>query len=316
MNPESAPRAVADDAPVPVTLPAMHNVLVVDDSTVDRHLAAGLIQKMEGWKPSFAGNGVEALSAMEQHMPDIVLTDMLMPEMDGLELVQTIRVKYPRVPVILMTAHGSEDVAIQALQKGAASYVPKKSLARDLPETLEHILSATQTDRNNRRIVDSMMRHETYFVLQNESSLIAPLVGYLEDTISRIQLCEASGLMLLGVALHEALTNAIFHGNLELSSSIKEANEKEFYRLAQERKTQEPYKDRRVYVTATLTRQEATFVVRDQGNGFDPATLPDPTDPSNLERVHGRGLLLIQTFMDRVEHNETGNQITMVKYRS
>ena len=56
--------------------------------------------------------------------------------MDGLQLVQAIRSKYPGMPVILMTAHGSEDIAIQALQKGAASYVPKKSLARDLAETL------------------------------------------------------------------------------------------------------------------------------------------------------------------------------------
>src|SRR5207302_2196397 len=102
---------------------------------------------------------------------------------------------------------------------------------------------------------------------------------------------------------------------LELSAAIKEVDEKQFYRLAQERRAQEPYKDRRVFVTATLTRQEATFVVRDEGNGFDPATLPDPTDPANLERVSGRGLLLIQTFMDRVEHNETGNQITMIKRR-
>ena len=54
-------------------------------------------------------------------------------------------------------------------------------------------------------------------------------------------------------------------------------------------------------------------MVRDDGNGFDPAILPDPTDPANLERVSGRGLLLIQTFMDSVRHNATGNEITMVK---
>ncbi len=58
------------------------------------------------------------------------------------------------------------------------------------------------------------------------------------------------------------------------------------------------------------------FVVRDEGQGFDPALLPDPTDPVNLERVSGRGLLLIQTFMDRVEHNARGNEITMVKFRA
>jgi anti-sigma regulatory factor (Ser/Thr protein kinase) len=64
-----------------------------------------------------------------------------------------------------------------------------------------------------------------------------------------------------------------------------------------------------------MSRLEAVFVVRDEGPGFDPTSLPDPTDPINLERVSGRGLLLIQTFMDHVEHNETGNQITMIKRR-
>ena len=57
-------------------------------------------------------------------------------------------------------------------------------------------------------------------------------------------------------------------------------------------------------------------MVRDEGPGFDPATLPDPTDPSNLERVGGRGLLLIRTFMDEVRHNESGNEITFVKRRA
>ena len=57
-------------------------------------------------------------------------------------------------------------------------------------------------------------------------------------------------------------------------------------------------------------------MVRDEGLGFDPSLLPDPTDPANLGKVSGRGLLLIQTFMDHVEHNATGNEITMVKRRS
>jgi anti-sigma regulatory factor (Ser/Thr protein kinase) len=68
-----------------------------------------------------------------------------------------------------------------------------------------------------------------------------------------------------------------------------------------------------VYVTARFTRDELLFNVRDEGQGFDPNILPDPTDPANLGKVSGRGLLLIQTFMDRVQHNTTGNEITMVK---
>jgi CheY-like chemotaxis protein/anti-sigma regulatory factor (Ser/Thr protein kinase) len=293
--------------------PTAHTVLVVDDSAMDRHLAGSIVQKLEGWQATFATNGREALESLARQAPDVVLTDLLMPEMDGLELVQTVRGKYPGLPVILMTAHGSEDIAIKALQSGAVSYVPKKSLARDLAGTLDQILTTSQTESNQRRILDSLSRLEGHFVLDNDITLVAPLVAHLDENLKRMRLCEPGGLILIGVALHEALTNAILHGNLDLSSDLRETDEKHYYELARERRSQEPFRSRRVEVTATLTRQEITFVVRDEGDGFDPALLPDPTDPANLGRVSGRGLLLIQTFMDRVEHNDRGNQITMVK---
>src|SRR5262249_40572548 len=140
---------------------------------------------------------------------------------------------------------------------------------------------ASQATQKQRRVLDSLAHVETSFVLENDTSLIQPLVGFLEDTIQRVQLVDPSGMILVGVALHEALTNAIFHGNLELNSSIKERDEKEYYRLANERRGTDPFKDRRVHVTARLTREDATFIVRDEGEGFDPATLPDPTDPGN-----------------------------------
>ena len=292
---------------------AAYNVLVVDDSAMDRHLAGSIIQKMGGWHASFAGNGVEALAMMQQNKYDIVLTDMLMPEMDGLQLVTAIRTKYPMIPVILMTAHGSEDIAIQALQKGAASYVPKKGLARDLADTLEQILSASKSRLQEARLLSRMEVFETRFSLENDTGLIPSLVAHIEDDLSRLKLCEPSGLVLLGVALHESLTNAMLHGNLDLNSSLREVDEKQYYRLSVARRSEPPYSDRRITVIVRFTRQELSFHIADEGNGFDPNTLPDPTDPSNLGNVSGRGLLLIQTFMDRVSHNAKGNEITMIK---
>ena len=290
-------------------------VLVVDDSPVDRRLAGGIVENQLGWKALYAGNGTEALALLAQQLPSVVLTDLLMPEMDGLELTEAIRQKHPLVPVVLMTAHGSEDIAIKALQKGAASYVPKKSLARDLPETLEQVVTTAKADRHQQRLLECLTRVECNFVLDNDTALIPPLIGYLEEHLTRLKLCDPSGLILVGVALHEALTNAIFHGNLECSSLLREKDEKEYYDLANKHRQEEPYKSRRVYVRAELSRVEATFMVRDEGPGFDPSSLPDPTDPSNLEKVSGRGLFLIRTFMDQVTHNEVGNQITMVKRR-
>jgi CheY-like chemotaxis protein/anti-sigma regulatory factor (Ser/Thr protein kinase) len=305
--PNTAGTPGANDAPT------VHTVLVVDDSAVDRHLAGAIVGQLEGWRAAFAANGREALDALAARPPDLVLTDLLMPEMDGLELVRTVRERHPLVPVILMTGFGSEDVAIQALRAGAASYVPKKSLAKDLGETLNQVLTAARTGRDQRRVLGCVRRQVAEFVLDNDVTLIPPLIGYLDEALTRMELAEPGGMVLLGVALHEALTNAILHGNLDLSSDLRETDEPTYHRLSRERRAEGPYRDRRVYVRAVLTREEATFVVRDEGNGFDPGELPDPTDPANLGRVHGRGLLLIQTFMDHVEHNERGNEITMVK---
>ena len=86
-------------------------------------------------------------------------------------------------------------------------------------------------------------------------------------------------------------------------------------RLA-ERRSQPPYRDRRVYLTVKESREETVYVVRDEGPGFDPKMKIDPTSTQNLESPRGRGLLLIRTFMDEVTFNEKSNQITMVKRRN
>ena len=66
-------------------------------------------------------------------------------------------------------------------------------------------------------------------------------------------------------------------------------------------------------MSVKLSRSEAVFVIRDDGSGFDPDAQPDPTEPTNRERISGRGLLLIRTFVDCVSHNSLGNEVTLVK---
>jgi len=293
----------------------MATVLVVDDNPVDRHLAGSLLSKRPDLKVLYAENGREALRLLQERAPDLVLTDLHMPEMDGLELVVEVRKAFPLVPVILMTAFGSEEIAIQALQKGAASYVPKRNLAQDLAETAENVLSLSVAKSNQQRLLECLTQTEEQFLLDNDASLIPPLIGYLQENITRMGLCDEIGRIRVSIALQEALLNAMQHGNLEVDSGLKETNEKEFQTLLQQRRREKPYLTRRVYVTAKESPAEAVYVIRDEGPGFDPSKLPDPTDPSNLDRVSGRGLLLIRTFMDRVHHNKSGNEITMVKRR-
>lgn len=291
----------------------MTTILIVDDSAVDRRLAQGLLEKCPGLSFMYAANGKEAVDQLKVSPPDLVLTDLQMPEMNGLELVKAVREKHPLVPVILMTAQGSEEIAVQALAGGAASYVPKARLARELESTVESVLATARSHRRHARLLDCISRTHFSFVIDNDPSLIAAVVDHVQEHVVRLGVCDETERIRIGIALEEALVNAVYHGNLELGSELREADLDAYYALAEERRRDEPYRSRVVHIEATMSRQEATFVVRDSGSGFNPTALPDPTDPENLERLTGRGLLLIRTFMDEVRYNPSGNEITMVK---
>ena len=294
----------------------MVKILVVDDTALDRFQAGELLGEIPGWEVTYAEDGREALAALKKDVPDLVLTDLQMPEMNGLELVEAIHRDYPSVPVILMTAHGSEAIAATALKKGAASYVPKSNLASDLASNVADVLKTTQTGRDQKLIAECLEESEFHFVFGNDFTRLQTLIGHLQDQMVQMQLVDKNGLIRVGTALVEVLMNAIEHGNLEVSSELREDPDSNAYkRLVEQRRHMAPYRDRRVHLTARFSRREAVYTVRDEGPGFDVSRLPDPTDPANLEKSSGRGLLLIRTFMDEVHFNATGNEITLCKRR-
>jgi CheY-like chemotaxis protein/anti-sigma regulatory factor (Ser/Thr protein kinase) len=293
----------------------MAKILVVDDSSVDRTLAGKLLEKHSGWTVASAENGRDALAALGREAFDLVLTDLQMPEMNGLELVSAVRAQHAYVPVILMTAHGSEEIALQALQCGAASYVPKQNLSRDLVETAEGVLTVASAERNQQRLLECLMRTESQFLLDNDPSLVPPLLGHARANLLRMNLCDETGLIRVTMALSEALTLAIVQGNLEINPELREQDEKAYQKMIDDRRRQKPYRDRRVHVMAKELLHEARYVIRHEGPGFDPSQLPDPDAAASFDKVSDRGLLLIRTFMDEVTHDATGKEMTLVKRR-
>ena len=103
----------------------MRNILIVDDSPFDRHLATSILKVSNDFHVISVADGRQALEALESTDFAVVVTDLNMPEMNGLELVREIRKRNSELPTIVMTAYGSEATAMRALQSGAFSYVPK-----------------------------------------------------------------------------------------------------------------------------------------------------------------------------------------------
>jgi CheY-like chemotaxis protein len=273
-----------------------------------------MIQKLPGISVIEASDGKEALQVIERENPTAVLTDMQMPQMNGLELVATVRERHAHIPVILMTAHGSEHLAIQALRAGAANYVSKKELESELIQTLQQVLAVAAMERRRQRTLSCLELREARFMLKSDPDLIGPLVELLLTDLRVMDLCDSTGRIQMGVVLLEALLNALYHGNLEVSSVLRQEDEKRFYALAEERRDITPYRDRRILVHARVDRQMARFVICDEGPGFDTSSVNRPIEPEDLSRISGRGLLLIRAFVDEMHHNSVGNEITLVKH--
>ena len=290
----------------------MLNLLVVDDSPIDRRLAGALLEKHFPCTVQYAADGKEAVEHLHDKPPDLVLTDLQMPAMNGLELVAAVKSDYPLVPVILMTAQGSEDIASEALRRGAASYVPKRKLADDLIPTVERILHGSQEDRGHSHLMHYLETSELAFDLDNDLHLIQAVVNLLRQMLRCLPLGDETERLRVGVALEEALTNACYHGNLEIGTALTGAERPAYETLARQRRFEDPYRDRRIHVRSSISRKEAVFVIRDDGPGFDVSRLAAPGLP-DADRGAGRGVVLMRSIMDEVVYNKAGNEVTLIK---
>lgn len=290
----------------------MSRILVVEhDAAVIEQVRSRL--GVLGHEIVVVSDAASALSQIEDLPPEVVLTALSLPTTDGLQLIEALSQSHPRIPAVLMTEQGSEDLAAEALIRGAASYIPKRRLDRDLERTIPMLLGLSRAVRRNRHLIACWQETSDRFVLDNTSELIPPLIQHFQETLQLLQFADDRARLRVCVALTEAIENAVFHGNLELSSEMRTGDGNLWHEEAARRRARSPYANRTVEVQAALSRREARFIIRDQGPGFNPDALPDPLDPEHLAAIGGRGILLIRTFMDQVAFNERGNEITLVK---
>ena len=297
-------------------MPDPSHILVVDDSPTQLQQIQFLLER-EGFVVQSAEDGVQAMAAIENNMPMLVVTDLQMPEMNGLELVASVKQTIPSLPVILTTSQGNEKIASQALKAGAASYVPKRELNETLIPVLQQVMAVNKAAQAVPAVSQNAVESTITLEVTNDEGQIPDIISRLEMPMVELDLFDEGERMQIAMALDEALLNAMIHGNLEVSSELRQNDDGAPYvNMIAQRKEETPYKDRKVTIKLEATNEQVTFTIRDDGPGFDAAALRDPTDPENIERAGGRGLLLINAFMDEVSHNEVGNEIRMTKRKA
>lgn len=293
----------------------MSRILIVDDRSSVRHRIRESLSRSD-YEFSDANNGRDALEKMEQVGPHLVVTDLQMPHIDGLELISVSRRRYPHMPVVLITTCDNEEISREALHVGAASYVPLAALENRLAPTVERLLELAGENRSKRHLLKHLKKNNFAFQLGNDPTYVPHLISFMQTTLQDIGTCGAADITRVSVALDEALTNAIFHGNLELDSELRVGDEMQFYGLAKQRREESPYRDRQILVDAEISREVARFVITDEGPGFDGSKLPGTEESQNMDKLCGRGVMLMKMFMDEVIYNPQGNSVTLIKRRS
>ncbi|MEM8496321.1 MAG: ATP-binding protein, partial [Planctomycetota bacterium] len=219
-------------------------------------------------------------------------------------------------PVLLTGADGTVDQVVGALHAGAAGFIHTNRIDVQLIDHITRVLNAAKRNKTQARLLECMTSSCSQFELDNDPTLLPALLVRFQASVAMFGICDESDRTRIGMALEEALSNALYHGNLEVSSELRKESLSRYYDMAADRREQSPYRERRIHVTETLTSESATFVIRDEGPGFDTSKLDVEPDPNDLEAVSGRGLMLMKAFMDEVIYNEKGNEVTLVKRKS
>ena len=127
-------------------------------------------------------------------------------------------------------------------------------------------------------------------VIPSETGAGAPLLQEILQQLEKHDWIQHD-IFSIHLAMEEALVNAIRHGN-RLDTS------------------------KHVHVACRMKPDLVRIEITDEGEGFDPSSVPDPTDPDHIEAPSGRGLMLMRSFMSRVEYNDVGNHVVMEKERA
>ncbi len=263
-------------------------ILVVDDEENIRNVLESVF-KGKGYGVIKAANGFEALKSVQEGLVDLAVIDLKMPGMDGMELLSRIKDHSAELPVVVMTGYADVETTAKALKAGASDFLAKPFGAQEIFHSVSRLLELRAVREENRKILP-FFTFTMDVEMPTRTDHVNGVIHYLTEHLKDIELCESVQYSNMIIALYEALVNAMLHGNGGDA-------------------------EKKVRLRAVIGFNEARFTVTDEGEGFVLDEIANPTNPKNLYKVSGRGIYLMQHFMDEVIYSDQGNEVTLVKRR-
>lgn len=289
-------------------------ILIAEDGETLRTVLAKYLAR-EGFEPLEAADGEKAIELYRTLRPEIVISDIMMPRMDGLSLLKEIHRINPAASVILMTGYGNEDILLKALQGGAVNFFKKPFNMKELVLEIEKIAQYKEAGEQPALFCPDLVEETKVFRLVTTDAAYMPVINQI--ALQLPLLVNETEILNIKIGIEEMITNAIEHGNLgisfqEKSSAIADGR---FGELVAQRMKDDKKGHRLVTVTSRLSRELFQVTIRDEGNGFDWQALPD-LSAGNLLSFSGRGVFLTKIYFDAVTYNAKGNEVTLLKRRT
>jgi DNA-binding response OmpR family regulator len=278
-------------------MPQNARILVVDDDPDIHDLLTSALAR-EAYEIDSAYDGLQGLERLTATHYDLVLTDVCMPGLDGLELLQRIHERSPETRVLVMTAQNTDETVVRSLRDNAFTYF-SKPFSTDA--VAEMVASALQS-AGGRDDIEVLSAHPNWIALELRCKLpIADrLVQFFRELDTGLPAAEQEN---IAMAFRELLMNAIEHGGLS-----------------------DP--EKRVHVAYVRLSRAILYMIRDPGQGFSFENLAHaavsnaPEMPFGHAEVRsqlgmrpgGFGIFMTRQMADEVIYNEKGNDVLLVKY--
>ncbi len=189
-----------------------HQILVVDD---DQEILTVLEEFLRscGYKVLVAGNGKEALDLLGQHKVDLIISDLIMPEIKGIELLERSKKMYPDTGFIIITAYGTINLAVEAMQKGAFDFVTKPFSFPNIDKSIKRYFEHQSLRRENQYLKNQLSLHYSQKKLIGQSEAMQRIFSHINvvarsDATVFIRGESGTGKELIARAIHFASDRA------------------------------------------------------------------------------------------------------------
>jgi len=286
-----------------VTAGGAMKVLIVEDDEATRFFLVK-VAKDQGCETRSAANGVEGLSAFDEFQPEFIFSDIRMPKMDGLQMLEKIRKTDNDVLVVIISSLDSPEYTLKALRLKANDFLVKPLLESGVTAIMEKYREIFGNRTREREVVGMIYSRDLGMKISNQLDLVGKVVDRLmQEAKPLLPIADRLGIRL---GLIEFITNAIEHGSLEVNYEEKTkamgVGLSAWQDLIASRRKTFPYSQRKVDVRFKYENNRCEWVITDEGPGFDWRKVPDPNDPENLLILHGRGILLSRLQFNEVSY--------------